>query len=144
MRIIDRFSSEHEVFLSQLETIESLCDSDATAAELAVAVRTLSTPLLRHAENEETALFPDLAPSLGAEGGPLGVLIEEHHLLHGQLERMGARPARNELVSVLDAFARLLREHIAKEEDVLFPAAAQIIGDERLAEMDGVMGKLGV
>jgi len=136
MRIIDRFSSEHAVFISQLQVIEDLTRGGADVASVVAAIRTLAAPLLAHAENEERALFPDLEPSMGGEGGPLAVLTEEHHVLHGQLDRMTAGPPRWELEQVLDAFLRVLRGHIEKEEDVLFPAAAQLIDDTRLERMD--------
>lgn len=136
MRIIDRFSSEHDVFISQLQVIEDLTRGGADVASVVAAIRTLAAPLLAHAENEERALFPDLEPSMGGEGGPLAVLTEEHHVLHGQLDRMTGEPPRWELEQVLDAFLRVLRGHIEKEEDVLFPAAAQLIDDSRLERMD--------
>ncbi len=145
MRIIDRFSSEHDVFISQLTVIEDLTRGGADVASVVAAIRTLAAPLLAHAENEERALFPDLEPSMGGEGGPLAVLTEEHHVLHGQLDRMTADPPRWELEQVLDAFLRLLRGHIEKEEVVLFPAAARLIDGARLERMDReIRGHAGV
>ena len=64
MRITDRFSSEHDVFVDQL----------------GVTLRTLAKPLLAHAEAEERALFPDLAPSMG-----------------GQIDTLTVEPTRAEL-----------------------------------------------
>ncbi len=136
MRIIDRFSSEHDVFILQLGVIETLTRSGAEVASVVAAIRTLAAPLLAHAQNEERALFPNLAPSLGGEGGPLAVLTEEHRVLHGQLDRLTAGPPRSELEQVLEAFLHLLRGHIDKEEDILFPAAAQLIDDARLERLD--------
>lgn len=136
MRILDRFTSEHDVFITQLGVIERLTRTGADVACVVAAIRTLAAPLLAHARNEERALFPDLAPSLGGEGGPLAVLTAEHGVLHGQLDRLTGDPSRLELERVLDAFLSLLRRHIEKEEDVLFPAAAQLIDDARLERMD--------
>jgi len=136
MRIIDRFSSEHDVFISQLEVIERLTRGGAEVASVVAAIRTLAAPLLAHAQNEERALFPDLEASLGGDGGPLAVLTEEHHELHGQLERMTADPPRWELEQALEAFLRLLRGHIEKEEGVLFPAAERLIDGTRLEQLD--------
>lgn len=136
MRIIDRFSSEHDVFITQLGVIETLTRTGAEVPSVVAAIRTLAAPLLVHAQNEERALFPDLASSLGGEGGPLAVLTEEHRVLHGQLDRLTADPPRWELEEVLDAFLRLLRAHIEKEERILFPAAAELIDDTRLERLD--------
>ena len=68
-------------------------------------------------------------------GGPLAILTEEHVTIHGQIDRLTGGPTRGELEQVLAAFASLLRAHITKEEEILFPAAAQILGDERLARL---------
>ena len=142
MRIIDRFSSEHDVFISQLEVIEDLARGGADVASVVAAIRTLAAPLLAHAKHEERALFSDLKPS---KGGLLAVLTMEHHVLHGQLDRMTADPPRWELEQVLDAFLRLLLGHIEKEEVVVFPAAAQLIDRSRLERMDReIRGHAGV
>lgn len=136
MRITDRFSSEHDVFLQQLEMLESLLGSGVPTEGIVAAVRTLSLPLFTHAENEELVLFPALEDDLGKDAGPLAVLVSEHETIHGFVERMTSTPSRDEITSVLPAFAGLLREHIAKEEKVLFPAAAQVLSDARLRELD--------
>ena len=144
MRITDRFSSEHDVFLAQLEVIDDLTRRDASVESIVSALKTLAAPLVAHAENEERALFPDLEPSMGGQGGPLGILIEEHVTIHGQIDELLDSPSRQRLESVLDAFQRLLRGHIDKEEQVLFPAAAQILGDMKLEKLDRDLKHAGV
>ncbi|HZP97366.1 MAG TPA: hemerythrin domain-containing protein [Candidatus Limnocylindria bacterium] len=137
MRITDRFSSEHDVFLEQLEVLESLTSSGASVEALTSAIRTLAKPLLVHAEAEERALFPALEPSMGGDGGPLAILTDEHATLHGQIEELTGQPARVDFERVFTRFRALLRAHIDKEEQVLFPAAAQILGDDRLERLGG-------
>lgn len=136
MRIIDRFSSEHDVFLAQLEVIDDLTRRDASVESIVSALRTLAAPLIAHAENEERALFPDLEPSMGGTGGPLAILTEEHSTIHAQIDELVDHPTRQRLETVLDEFLRVLRGHIDKEEQVLFPAAAEILGDTRLEKLD--------
>jgi hemerythrin-like domain-containing protein len=89
-------------------------------------------------------LFPDLEPSMGADGGPLKILTEEHTTLHGQIDELVDSPTRQRLETVLDEFQRLLRGHIDKEEQVLFPAAAQILGDGKLEKLDRDLKHAGV
>lgn len=144
MRIIDRFSSEHDVFLAQLEVIDDLTRRDASVESIVSALRTLAAPLIAHAENEEHALFPDLEPSMGGDGGPLRILTEEHTTIHGQIDELVDSPTRQRLETVLDEFQRLLRGHIDKEEQVLFPAAAQILGDGKLEKLDRDLKRVGV
>ncbi len=136
MRITDRFSREHEAFLAQLAALESLLASDADLADVAQAFAAFAAPLLRHAGDEERALFPALEPSFGWEAGPLTVLTIEHHVLHGQIDDVARARTRAEIANVLGAFAPLLRAHIEKEESVLFPAAVALLGDARLDELE--------
>lgn len=135
MRIIDRFSAEHVAFVEQLDELQRSLDGGAPVADLVGAIRTLAGPLLMHAENEEVLLFPDLVARMGGEG-PVLVLQQEHVTIHGQVDRLRGEPGRADFVAVFDAFQRILREHIAKEEDVVFPMSAELLGDARLAEMD--------
>lgn len=137
MRIIDRFSREHDTFLGQLDGVRAEVDRGGDVGAAIERVRVLAAPLLRHAENEEALLFPELVERLGGhEGGPVQVLREEHVIIHGQVDTLAADPARAEFDRVFAAFDRLLREHIVKEEDILFPMSAELLGDERLREMD--------
>ncbi len=136
MRIIDRFSKEHTSFVAQLEGLEAACADGAPVGNLVHTLRLLATPLLQHAENEEVLLFPDLLERLGGEGGPVEVLQQEHVTIHGQVDTLVGEPSRADFLHVFGQFQRLLREHIVKEEDVVFPLSAELLGDIRLAELD--------
>lgn len=135
MRIIDRFSAEHVAFVGQLDELQARLDRGAPVVDLVAAVRTLAGPLLMHASNEEVLLFPDLIARMGGQG-PVQVLQQEHVTIHGQVDQLRGTPSRAEFVAIFDAFQQLLRDHIAKEEEVVFPMSAEILGDTRLTEMD--------
>ncbi len=135
MRIIDRFSAEHVAFVGQLDELQARLDRGAPVEDLVGAVRTLAGPLLMHASNEEVLLFPDLIARMGGEG-PVQVLQQEHVTIHGQVDQLRGTPSRADFVAIFDAFQQLLRDHIAKEEEVVFPMSAEILGDTRLTEMD--------
>jgi iron-sulfur cluster repair protein YtfE (RIC family) len=133
MRILDRFSSEHDVFISQLKVIEDLAAHGADVSSLSATIRTLASPLLAHAENEERVLFPVLGPTMDA---PIAVMVEEHETIHGYVKRLVAEPSRLEVERILDAFLRVLREHIDKEEQIFFPAAGEILDDTKQERLD--------
>lgn len=135
MRIIDRFSAEHVAFVGQLDELQTRLARGAPVDDLVRAIRVLAGPLLMHATNEEVLLFPDLIARMGGEG-PVQVLQQEHVTIHGQVDRLRGTPSRADFVAVFDAFQQLLRDHIAKEEEVVFPMSAEILGDTRLTEMD--------
>jgi len=137
MRIIDRFSLEHQAFVVELDALRKDVAAGGDVATAIARVRTLAGPLLRHAENEEVLLFPDLVAQLGGEeGGPVGVLRREHSIIHGQVDTLRGAPTAADFTRVFTAFDALLRAHIDKEEEILFPLAGQLLGDARLAQLD--------
>jgi hemerythrin-like domain-containing protein len=80
-----------------------------------------------HHAKEEEHLFPALGQAgVPAEGGPVGVMLEEHTegraLVRAMAERGG--PARAEAAR---RYVRLLRAHIDKEDEVLFPLAEAVL-----------------
>jgi iron-sulfur cluster repair protein YtfE (RIC family) len=137
MRIIDRFSLEHQTFVIELDALRTDVAAGGDIAAAIARVRALAGPLLRHAENEEVLLFPDLVAQLGGEeGGPVGVLRREHSIIHGQVDTLRGEPTAADFTRVFAAFDALLRAHIDKEEEILFPLAGQLLGDVRLAQLD--------
>lgn len=134
MRITDRFRSEHQVFIEQLVILRSMLERDPSLAAFVAALRTLAAPLGRHAGREEAALFPALA-DLGVDA-PVRVLTGEHRMIDGWIDRIVAGLGPNELRSVFAELESTLRGHIEREDEVLFPLAERMLGDERLAEMD--------
>jgi hemerythrin-like domain-containing protein len=86
-----------------------------------------------HHHKEEDHLFPALeAHGLPRQGGPTGVMLAEHEQGRGHIRAMMAALDRHDawpFVSHARAYVRLLRSHIAKEDDVLFPRADRILSD---------------
>jgi hemerythrin-like domain-containing protein len=90
-----------------------------------------------HHQKEEGILFPALiANGLSKESGPVAVMLAEHeegrHLtqkMRQALERLQSSDevARNELVQNAQGYIKLLRQHIYKEDNILFPMADKVI-----------------
>ncbi|HEY2990524.1 MAG TPA: hemerythrin domain-containing protein, partial [Candidatus Binatia bacterium] len=82
-----------------------------------------------HHLKEEKLLFPALEEhGIPREGGPIGMMLAEHEEGRGYVRAMAAAlesaaqdpiGARITLRRKADAYIRLLREHIQKEDDVL-------------------------
>ena len=103
-----------------------------------------------HHSKEERVLFPEMiASGLPDDGGPIAVMLSDHE--RGRQLAAGMREAAEQLAggdgSAVDGLARnseeyvaLMREHIAKEDGVLFPMADQMYPaaeQEALAEAFG-------
>jgi hemerythrin-like domain-containing protein len=94
-----------------------------------------------HHAKEEHRLFPWLEDrGFPVEGGPIAVMLAEHDEGRGYVQAIesgikGAEDGEPEAVAVLadalTSYADLLRAHIAKENNILFPMA-----DARLSDQD--------
>ena len=125
--------AEHEVILRALTVLEragrDLAGGKpvpaATIAWLANFFRTFADKC--HHAKEETHLFPALEQhGIPREGGPLGVMLMEHE--EGRaLVRTFAEGDPPTAVSAIRRFVVLLRDHIAKENEVLFPMSDQVL-----------------
>lgn len=98
-----------------------------------------------HHHKEEDVLFDSIiAGGMPAEHGPIPVMLMEHEqgraLIRSirdaarRLER-GDDSARRELVSRARGYIALLRDHIAKEDEVLFPMADELLSVAAQAEV---------
>lgn len=124
---------EHEVILRALAVLERL--SGELAAEkpvnpdsvqwLANFFRTFADRC--HHAKEEKLLFPALERhGVPKEGGPLGVMLMEHEQGRA-LVRTFAEGDPPTAAKAMRSFVVLLRDHIAKENEILFPIADRVL-----------------
>ena len=88
-----------------------------------------------HHAKEEAHLFPALARAgVPAAGGPVGVMLEEH--AEGrELTRMMAESGGERRVAAAQRYVRVLRDHIDKENGVLFPLTEAVLDPQSQAEL---------
>ena len=93
-----------------------------------------------HHFKEEKVLFPALEEhGIPREGGPIGMMLAEHEEGRGHVRSMidaveqvakGNGAASTTLLDHARAYVTLLREHIQKEDDILFRMADKVIPEE--------------
>ncbi|NUR81104.1 MAG: hemerythrin domain-containing protein [Dermatophilaceae bacterium] len=127
LEVIGRFRAEHEHIVNHLgELRRSLDDEPRRHA----AVEQLAAHLDPHVAAEESGLFTVMArDELFTDH--IGGLCDEHDELDDLLGRIGQGR-----VELFPLFESLLREHIDREDNGLFPAAAIHLGGPEWAEVD--------
>jgi hemerythrin-like domain-containing protein len=84
-----------------------------------------------HHDKEEHQLFPALAAQgMPTEGGPIACMLHEHEEGRGYVARMRAAVAAEDVAAAARAgadYAGLLRDHIAKEDNILFQMAREML-----------------
>jgi uncharacterized protein len=147
--VIATLVSEHEAILGYLDGLDSAnqaiqqmdaYDPKSDAFETLAHVAEHLLEAERHHQREEDVLFPALE-ARGVQGPPT-IMRQEHTQLRKQKHRLKDladhaatlefgrfKEQLNETVSLL---APALREHIFKENNVLYPTALQVIEDEEI------------
>jgi len=135
-------SDEHRVIERVLGAVEKLAKGPVGALE----PWKKALDFIRHFADqchhfkEEKVLFPAMeAHGIPSEGGPVGMMLMEHEEARSYVGAMFAaislieaknEAAKESLLSSAQAYCRLLREHIQKEDEVLFRMADEVISAE--------------
>jgi hemerythrin-like domain-containing protein len=98
-----------------------------------------------HHYKEESVLFPALEEhGIPVEGGPIGMMLQEHEEGRAHVRSMidaveqldkGNATAQDSLLDHARAYLTLLREHIQKEDDILFRMADEVIPQDEQREI---------
>ncbi len=138
-RPTDALREEHRVILRVLALLESATSRLARGETVPAGwwegligfLRTFAD--LNHHAKEERYLFPALAKAgVPSEGGPVAVMLSEHVEARGLVEAMQAEDT-SQRVEAARRYVQHLRDHIEKENGVLFPLAEAVL-EERVQE----------
>jgi regulator of cell morphogenesis and NO signaling len=139
---------EAEELLKRLAAAARRLGSEGPAAdvlaELGACRERLQGEVDSHFREEERGLFPILGRHLGLDDGPIAAMMEEHAQLRQlQLTFEGSLAAlesgeRGEwagrLVEAAEGIGRALPPHITKEDEVIFPMAADVLSEAEWAQ----------
>lgn len=145
--IIDLLGTQHQEVLERLAAMEAaLADGEHVESDLRSFGEYLDHEVVTHFNLEEQALFPVLGRYLSPEQGPLAVMNAEHADFRQLHQGLGSAIAAGDLAQQRDCAERiidLLRQHIAKEDGVLFPMAYRMLTPEEQNEVDANARALG-
>jgi hypothetical protein len=159
--VVSTLVSEHESILCFLDTLDTVNGAiqgmesyNAEREEFKklthIAEHLVAAEL--HHQREEEILFPELE-SRGVHGPPM-MMRQEHTQLRQykkRLKELAADPAqfdfsefKERLNETVDLIVPMLREHIFKENNILYPTAVEVIDDESIwARLKDECDKIG-
>ncbi|MBI3393064.1 MAG: hemerythrin domain-containing protein [Nitrospirae bacterium] len=131
-----QLGDEHRRVWPLLDDLASIVDSlrsgsadEGSVRRCAEAVRKIEDELDIHLLREEKILFPPLEAFLPRDSGPLAVMLAEHDDLRRDEAKMkellaaGPGSSAAQLREVALRFVGVLKAHIQKEDNILFPMA---------------------
>lgn len=151
MKPTEDLIAEHNAVLVALQILEKI--EGALAAGVADAQEHLDQLIdffkgfvdRCHHGKEEDVLFPELERrGVRREGGPIGVMLAEHDVGRRHIREMAnglahLRRGDGDAVGAIrenaSGYRDLLRAHIHKENDVLFPMADRLLLDDDAAKI---------
>jgi len=148
MHITEILSAEHRVIEVVISCLERIANEAEKAGQLNKDAAERAIDFIRnfadrcHHGKEENHLFTSLAAAgMPTQGGPVGVMLNEHQTGREFVKRMdeaipeasnGVAAAVNSFVAAAHGYAALLRAHIQKEDQILFPMAENVLPAEEL------------
>ena len=127
------FSQDHRDCDALWAKAEQAADGDPAAAK--EAFQAFDRAMRRHLAMEEEVLFPAFEGAGGMPGGcgPTFVMRQEHEQMRGVLDAIADAVEAGDLNEALDqgdTLLMLIQQHNLKEEGVLYPMAAGVLGGE--------------
>lgn len=143
MKATEILSSEHRVIERVIASLETAAEKLETGQNVRPGFFIEAYDFIKgfadgcHHKKEEGVLFKMMGEhGLPEQGGPVGVMLMEHE--QGRIFTRGMREAaqkldagdvtaRTAVIQNAYGYATLLRQHIRKEDNVLFPMANKVI-----------------
>lgn len=120
---IDILRKEHDTVLKILDSLEKNLEAE-NINQAKKSMILLEKEFNKHSLNkEEKVLFPEIEKFMPRDGGPTGMMIIEHKDLTESIEMFRNEKDINNLIETGNHIINLLREHIDKENNMLFMIA---------------------
>ena len=151
MSATDVLKDEHRGVERMLAIVEAASNRLAAGGDVPAELYLNAVDFFRgftdgcHHAKEESKLFPALEQrGMSHQSGPIGVMLAEHEMGRTYVRAMAEAAQRYSqgdplavpgLVSSGRSYVGLLRQHIAKEDGILFPMADKVLSTEEQAQL---------
>ena len=153
MKSIDRLVAEHDIIERGLDLLEKAVAQIESGQSVPDGFSKWAPQFFRqfadqcHHAKEEDLLFPLLKErGIPEEGGPIGCMLQEHEVDRGCVRRMREASETGQFdegkfVTAAKEFIPLLRQHIDKENNILFQMAQDVLSEADDADLTGKFSK---
>ena len=153
----EMLKEDHQHVLKKLDALEEITHHLDKKGEVSAKLKDLAaffkTEFWVHFTKEEEALFPEIDKFIPRESGPIGVMLIEHEDLrktNSQLQPAIAAYLRDsdnaEARGVIQRdgahFVELLRNHIDKEDNILFMMADMHLNQAKIDKVAKLFAKI--
>ena len=147
MDALDLLKQEHDVIERVLDLLEHAAGRVEARRRVPEGFKSWAVEFFRqfadrcHHAKEEDILFPLLEQrGIPREGGPIGVMLSEHEIGRECVRRMDdatdPTPKHDAaFAAAAEEYTTLLREHIFKENNILFQMARQCLSKQDAADV---------
>jgi len=160
MKATQQLKDEHEGIKLMLNILETICNDLEKGKELNINHFEKILDFIKgftdkcHHGKEEDILFPDLVDhGLPKEGGPISVMLHEHQLGRDNIKSLsrafdefkgGNKLAITNIISGSRSYVELLRNHIEKENNILFMMADRVLDEKEQSKISDDFEKLEI
>jgi hemerythrin-like domain-containing protein len=146
MNVTQQLIDEHECIKSMLSIIEKIVNDIGKGEKLNTEHFGKILDFIKgfadrnHHQKEEDILFPAMVKNgILKEGGPIAVMLNEHesgrNYVKGMSEafeayKSGQKNTVSDIISNATSYVQLLRNHIEKENNILFMMAERVLSEE--------------
>lgn len=145
MKATETLKEEHEIIEKLLDILDTACEKIENNEKIPSGFFEKVLDFIRvfadscHHVKEEEVLFPAIEKKgISKEGGPIGVMLEEHEIGRSFVKGLEEAVKRNDneaIVKNARGYVELLRQHIPKENDILYPIADEVIDEKENEEL---------
>jgi hemerythrin-like domain-containing protein len=158
MKATQQLKDEHEGIKLMLNIMETISDGLNKGNELNIDHYEKILEFIKgfadkcHHGKEEDILFPALVDKgMAKDGGPIAVMLYEHQLGRGYIKSLsmafddfkkGNNHTKSNIISSSMSYVDLLRNHIEKENNILFMMADKILNESEQSKIFDAFEKL--
>lgn len=137
MSVTETLMSEHQLILNYLELMERMTNHPDSTVLLANAHYFIAfihefADSFHHAKEEDSLFRYLAAPNVLTHCNPIPQMLHEHNKAREWGQSMENALSQNNvtlLITAMNQYASLLREHIFKEDNILYPMAERGLSD---------------